>query len=288
MGRRPRRAQRPLCGRAPVSSEMVGHGCRRPTGNRGRGAPRSVSARIIRKDAVPIREGRFGEGLGRGNPRELAVAAVATQRGARPEYGARPRGRGSMGLRFHGTNGEEAGSLETGHPLDSGRASNGRGRSEECRTVDASRRVGRKPGEPQDRLRGATNPRSRVWSKPPKSGGTTRAERVRMWQPRTSGNREHTHGDVGGGAIFEELQERNPRPSGGFGRPAGEGSEQNGWPSKRRRRYGEREWRKPFRIESWSGETLTSGRANHPRRPMPCDVKTARHPTCRQPHGRFP
>jgi hypothetical protein len=48
--------------------------------------------------------------------------------------------------------------------------------------------------------------------------------------------REDAHGDVGGGAIFEELQERNLRPSVGFGRPVGEGSERTGWPSKRRRR----------------------------------------------------
>jgi hypothetical protein len=35
------------------------------------------------------------------------------------------------------------------------------------------------PGEPQDRFQGATNLRRARWSKPPKSGGTTRAERVR-------------------------------------------------------------------------------------------------------------
>jgi len=39
--------------------------------------------------------------------------------------------------------------------------------------------------------------------------------------------REDAHGDIGEGAIFEELQERNPRPTVGFGRSVGEGSERN-------------------------------------------------------------
>jgi hypothetical protein len=57
-----------------------------------------------------------------------------------------------------------------------------------CRRMSVS---GSKPGEPHDRLRGATNPQSSVRSKPSKSGGTTRTERVRdmaMPEPRETGS----------------------------------------------------------------------------------------------------
>jgi len=51
--------------------------------------------------------------------------------------------------------------------------------------------VGSKPGEPHDRLRGATNPQGSVRSKPSKSGGTTRTERAREVanpEPRATGS----------------------------------------------------------------------------------------------------
>lgn len=86
------------------------------------------------------------------------------------------------------------------------------------------------------------------------------------------------HGDVGEGAIFEELQERNPRSTVGFGRSVSEGSERN-------RMAFEEEASGQVSTSGGScsasvpveGKDLDMGRANHPRRPMPCDVKTPRH-----------
>lgn len=93
--------------------------------------------------------------------------------------------------------------------------------------------------------------------------------------------REDAHGDIGGGAIFEELQERNPRPSVGFGRSVSEGSERNRMAFEGEASGGsEREWRKLLRIDAGRGEKdLDTGRANHPRTSMPCDVKTPQHET---------
>jgi hypothetical protein len=103
-------------------------------GNRGRGAPGSVSdrssarmpGRIIRKDAIPKREDASVRAWVEGTPRKLNAAAMATWwvRDARPEQGLEAEERGTSVLR---DNGEEAGSLETGHPLGSGRASKGKG-----------------------------------------------------------------------------------------------------------------------------------------------------------------
>lgn len=100
-----------------------------------------------------------------------------------------------------------------------GNASKGQRQWERLRTADRpspraakSRTGAQKPGEPHDRLQGATNLRSRVRRKLPKSGRTTRAEHVQgvatlgLGQPRVD-----AHGDVGGGAVFEELQERSLR-----------------------------------------------------------------------------
>jgi hypothetical protein len=58
------------------------------------------------------------------------------------------------------------------------------------------------------------------------------------------------HGDVGGRAIFEELQERNPRRL-QLRLRSDEGSERTGVPSKRRgRKLGERERRKLLRVST--------------------------------------
>jgi hypothetical protein len=127
MGRRPRRAQRPLCGRAPVSKEAAGQGCRPACGEtRRRGAPWSVSARTSsRRMSDPQRAGAPVKARVEGTPGKLDAPAVATRQGAGPATGTRPRGRGKRGLRSAWTNGEEAGSLVTGHPLVSGRTSKG-------------------------------------------------------------------------------------------------------------------------------------------------------------------
>jgi len=120
----------------PLSrSEMVGHGCATGSaGNRGRGAPGSVSdgasarmsPRIIRKDAIPQREDALVKAWVEGTPRELDAPAVATRpmRDARPEQGLEAE---ECGTSVPQDNGEEAGSLETGHPLGSGRTSKGKG-----------------------------------------------------------------------------------------------------------------------------------------------------------------
>jgi hypothetical protein len=97
--------------------------------------PGACPNRIARKGTVLQRNGRFGESQGRGNPKGARSIGGGNTFGARPESGARPRGRATKELRFHRSNGEEAGSLVTGHPLRSGRTSKGRGRSEECRWV---------------------------------------------------------------------------------------------------------------------------------------------------------
>jgi len=75
--------------------------------------------------------------------------------------------------------------------------------------------VGSKPGEPHDRLRGATNPQGHEWSKPSKLGGTARADLSQVWQPVVSGNRVWIFViDIGGGAFFEQPHERSPTEPG--------------------------------------------------------------------------
>jgi len=151
MGRRPRRAQRPLCGRAPVSSETVGQGCHRLTGDRERGAPRSVSGSDHPRGCRPPKgEGRFGESLGRGNPK----GARGTGRGNTARCETRERSKASWsrkhGLRFTRPTARRQGSLVTGHPLSSrtnfeGERATG-GMSGRFARAD---RTGRKPANPR-------------------------------------------------------------------------------------------------------------------------------------------
>jgi len=110
--------------------------------------------------------------------------------------GTKPRGRGAGDFGRRASTARRQGGLVTGAPAGPRESFEGKGTPRG--KVGRRRRsaVGSKPGEPHDRLRGATNPRSRVRRKPPKSGGTTRAERVRVWQSRTSGNREWTHAGI--------------------------------------------------------------------------------------------
>jgi hypothetical protein len=155
-----------------------------------------------------------GESLGRGNPTG-ARAPAETPSGGTPDWRQtlevegtgmlrqlRPQRRGGKGpgdrnqpVRRKGFEGEVTLRRRVG-------------RQQRCWTTT----VGSKPSEPHDRLQGATNLRSRVRRKPLKSGRTTRAEHVQgvatlgLGQPRVD-----AHGDVGGGAVFEELQERSPR-----------------------------------------------------------------------------
>lgn len=117
-----------------VSSETVGHGSHRVHGKlwarstreRVQKVVREDGPKDLRKDANPKREDASVRAWVEGTPRKLDVLAVATRwvRDARPEQGLEAEKRGTSVPR---DNGEEAGSLETGHPLGSGRASKGKG-----------------------------------------------------------------------------------------------------------------------------------------------------------------
>lgn len=109
-------------------------------GNRGRGAPGSVSdgasarmpPRIIRKDANPKREDALVKAWVEGTPWMLDVSAVATRsvRDARPEQGLEAEKRRTSVLP---DNGEEAGSLVTGHRWNREELRRGKERSGKCR-----------------------------------------------------------------------------------------------------------------------------------------------------------
>jgi hypothetical protein len=76
--------------------------------------------------------------------------------------------------------------------------------SEEGRSSASVSAIGSKPGEPHDRLQGATNLRSRVRRKPPKSGRTTRAEHVQgvaTLGPRATEEWTHTVMSVEGRSL---------------------------------------------------------------------------------------
>ena len=90
------------------------------------GASARMPPRIIRKDVIPKREDAPVKAWVEGTPWMLEASAVATRsvRDARPEQGLEAEERRTSVLR---DNGEEAGSLVTGHPLGSGRASKGKG-----------------------------------------------------------------------------------------------------------------------------------------------------------------
>jgi len=176
----------------------------------------------------------------------------------------------------------EKGSLETGHPPHEGRASKGRGRSEECRVVrrelhgPAGNRANPRTGCGVQQTREAQCEEAAEVVRNDEGGTCSGVASPNLGKPRVD-----ARSDVGGGAVFEELQERNPRPSVGFGRQEGEGSERNGRPSKRRRRIrvsaARREERKLLCIGTGREETPDAGRANHPRTPDPRSVQTRRH-----------
>jgi len=142
---------RAVCGqphgdRGKPGTRLERHG-RTPQGVRREGARAEHSGRCAETRCQPapgtwetsgsLRQRRTsGEGLGRGNPREL-VHAGSDVAHVELRIGRTPRGRGTWCFSSNAgsprTNGEEVGSLVTGNPLVRRRASKGKDASEEGR-----------------------------------------------------------------------------------------------------------------------------------------------------------
>jgi len=167
-----------------------------------------------------------------------------------------------------GNNDEEEGNLATGNPLSWRRASKGKETPGERRgsaKVDRRRETRRtlrpvagcnKPAKPCVEQAAAVGKND--------TGGTCSGVATpNLGQPRVD-----THGDIGGRAVFEELQERNPRHA-RLRSSMDEGSKQTGVPSKgRRRKLGEC-GRGSDPVYEPARRRLSMGKANDPRQTAP-------------------
>lgn len=161
-------------------------------------------------------------------------------------------------------------------PLGDGRAASGEGKASKggapvrrvgCRRQSA---VGSKPGGPHGRLRGATNPRGSVRSKPSKSGRTTRTERARdvaISGPGSPGVDAQCEYD--GEAVFERIPREEPGGHGGSPQWK-KGRVKPSVSSKRTQREApESDGGSCPRVTDWSSGSTRQGKANDPQSRAP-------------------